>query len=80
VRVELPLNAVLFQIQAFSQTGVIGNLFYAVGFKLFGRPLQTRFARAAGTCETLERLETYGQLVHFLLRRTIGNVLCINTT
>ncbi len=44
---RLNTGAVVFAIHAFSQTGVIRNPFYAVGFKLFGRPLQKRFARDA---------------------------------
>lgn len=36
---------VLFRIHAFSQVGQIRNPFYWIGFKLFGRMLQKRFAR-----------------------------------
>ncbi len=38
-------GGVQFKIDAFSQTGLIRNLIYRVGFSLFGRRLQRRFAR-----------------------------------
>ena len=42
---NLATGAVEFRIHAVSQTGRIRNPFYWVGFKLFGRMLQRRFAR-----------------------------------
>ena len=36
-----------FHIHAYSKTGRIGNPFYKIGFALFGRGLQVRFARTA---------------------------------
>lgn len=38
-------GAIQFHIDAVSQASVIRNPFYWLGFKLFGRPLQRRFAR-----------------------------------
>lgn len=40
-------GAVTFHIDAFSQPDRIGNPFYRLGFKIFGRGLQQRFARTA---------------------------------
>jgi hypothetical protein len=42
---NLTTGAVQFRIHAVSQTGRIRNPFYWLGFKLFGRRLQRRFAR-----------------------------------
>jgi len=42
---NLASGAMQFRIQAVSQTGRIRNPFYWLGFKLFGRRLQRRFAR-----------------------------------
>lgn len=56
---NLASGAVTFRIHAVSQTGRIRNPFYWLGFKLFGRLLQQRFAR-----ESLQRLQ---QQVHELL-------------
>jgi hypothetical protein len=42
---NLKTGAVQFRIHAVSQTGHIRNPFYWLGFKLFGRMLQRRFAR-----------------------------------
>ncbi|RZK23681.1 MAG: DUF1990 family protein, partial [Hymenobacter sp.] len=42
---NLATGAVQFGIHAVSQTGHIRNPFYWLGFKLFGRGLQRRFAR-----------------------------------
>jgi uncharacterized protein (UPF0548 family) len=42
---NLSTGAVQFCIHAVSQTGRIRNPFYWLGFKLFGRRLQRRFAR-----------------------------------
>lgn len=42
---NLVTGAVQFRIHAVSQTGRIRNPFYWLGFKLFGRRLQRRFAR-----------------------------------
>ena len=42
---NLATGAVQFRIHAVSQKGHIGNPFYWLGFKLFGRWLQRRFAR-----------------------------------
>lgn len=42
---NLATGAVQFRIQAMSQSGHIRNPFYWLGFKLFGRMLQRRFAR-----------------------------------
>jgi Domain of unknown function (DUF1990) len=38
-------GAVQFKIDAFSKTGLIRNSIYRIGFNLFGRRLQRRFAR-----------------------------------
>ncbi|MBU6123171.1 DUF1990 domain-containing protein [Hymenobacter siberiensis] len=48
---NLPTGAVQFRIHAVSQSGQIRNPFYWVGFKLFGRILQRKFAR-----ESLRRM------------------------
>ena len=45
-------GAVQFRIHAVSQAGQIRNPFYWLGFKLFGRTLQRRFAR-----ESLRRMQ-----------------------
>ena len=42
---NLATGAVAFRIQAMSQPGFIRNPFYWLGFKMFGRMLQRRFAR-----------------------------------
>ncbi len=47
-------GAVGFHIDAFSKPDRIGNLFYRIGFKLFGRRLQLRFARTA-----IERMQRF---------------------
>jgi uncharacterized protein (UPF0548 family) len=49
---NLTTGAVQFRIHAVSQTGRIRNPFYWLGFKLFGRWLQRRFAR-----ESLRRMQ-----------------------
>jgi hypothetical protein len=49
---NLKSGAVQFQIHAVSQPGRIRNPFYWVGFKLFGRTLQRKFAR-----ESLRRMK-----------------------
>jgi len=41
---RLDSGEVFFRIHAFSRTGTIRNPFYALGFRLFGRRLQRRFA------------------------------------
>lgn len=43
---------ITFHIHAFSQTGHISNPFYRIGFKLFGRKLQVRFAH-----DSLKRMQ-----------------------
>ncbi len=58
---NLATGAVQFRIHAVSQTGRIRNPFYWLGFKLFGRMLQRRFAR-----ESLARMR---QLVAAALAR-----------
>lgn len=45
VHKNLATGAVQFRIHAMSQKGTIRNPFYWVGFKVFGRLLQRRFAR-----------------------------------
>ncbi|MDQ4076009.1 MAG: DUF1990 domain-containing protein [Chloroflexota bacterium] len=50
----LETGKIAFRIYAFSRTNEITNPFYRLGFKLFGRPLQKRFARRA-----LERMQTF---------------------
>jgi hypothetical protein len=50
----LTTGRVLFRIHAFSKTGRIDNPFYRIGFRLFGRRLQVRFARTA-----LERVQQF---------------------
>lgn len=57
----LDTGKVEFRIHAFSKTGVISNPFYRIGFTLFGRGLQTKFARTA-----LDRMR------EFVIRRTAG--------
>ena len=49
---NLTTGAVQFRIHAVSQSGQIRNPFYWVGFKLFGRTLQRKFAR-----ESLRRMQ-----------------------
>jgi uncharacterized protein (UPF0548 family) len=49
---NLTTGTVQFRIHAVSQTGRIRNPFYWLGFKLFGRWLQRRFAR-----ESLRRMQ-----------------------
>jgi hypothetical protein len=53
VRKEEATGRVLFHIDAVSKPDRIGNPFYRIGFKIFGRRLQLRFARAA--CERMQR-------------------------
>ena len=50
---NLNTGAVQFRIHAVSQAGQIRNPFYWIGFKLFGRMLQRKFAR-----ESLKRMRT----------------------
>ena len=45
VRKNLQTGAVQFHIDAVSQKGTIRNPFYWLGFRIFGRTLQRRFAR-----------------------------------
>ncbi len=52
VRKYLETGEVMFRIHSYSKTGRISNPFYRVGFALFGRGLQVRFAR-----EALKRME-----------------------
>ncbi len=54
VRKAQATGAVSFHIDSFSQPDRIGNLFYRIGFKLFGRRLQARFARTA-----IERMQRF---------------------
>lgn len=42
---QLQSGAVRFKVHAFSRTGVIRNPFYRIGFRIFGRYLQRRFAQ-----------------------------------
>ncbi|WP_139924532.1 DUF1990 domain-containing protein [Hymenobacter sp. DG01] len=49
---NLTTGRVRFHIHAFSQTGRISNPFYWIGFRLFGRMLQRRFAH-----ESMRRLK-----------------------
>ncbi len=51
VHKHLTTGRVMFRIHAFSQLGQIRNPFYWIGFRLFGRMLQRRFAR-----ESLRRM------------------------
>ncbi|OON69808.1 DUF1990 domain-containing protein [Hymenobacter sp. CRA2] len=44
---NLRTGKVKFQVQAYSQPDRISNPFYRIGFKLFGRSLQRRFARGS---------------------------------
>jgi Domain of unknown function (DUF1990) len=62
---NLASGAVSFQIHSFSRTGTITNPIYKLGFLIFGRALQRRFAR-----ESLRRMQvlvrealTHGQAV-----------------
>jgi len=43
----LDSGKVEFRIHAYSQTGTIRNIFYRIGFAIFGRRLQVRFSRQA---------------------------------
>ena len=54
VRKHAPTGRVDFHIDAFSKPDRIRNPFYRIGFKLFGRRLQLRFARTA-----LERMQRF---------------------
>jgi hypothetical protein len=49
---RLATGEVGFRIHSFSRTGTITNIFYRVGFFLFGRALQRRFAR-----QSLKRMQ-----------------------
>jgi Domain of unknown function (DUF1990) len=51
VHKHLATGRVLFRVHAYSQPDRIHNLFYRIGFKLFGRALQRRFAN-----ESLRRM------------------------
>jgi len=54
VRKDMKSGRVSFHMEAVSQPGRIANPFYRIGFKLFGRRLQLRFARTA--LERMQRL------------------------
>ena len=54
VRKEIASGRVLFHIDAFSKPDRIRNPFYRIGFKLFGRHLQIRFAHSA-----MERMQRF---------------------
>lgn len=54
VRKDMKTGQVSFHIEATSQPDHISNPFYRIGFKLFGRRLQLRFARTA--LERMQRL------------------------
>jgi hypothetical protein len=54
IRKEAATGHVRFHIDAFSKSDRIRNPFYRIGFKLFGRRLQLRFARSA-----LERMQRF---------------------
>jgi Domain of unknown function (DUF1990) len=49
---RLMTGEVTFRIRSFSRTGTITNVFYRIGFLIFGRALQRRFAR-----ESLRRMQ-----------------------
>lgn len=49
---RITTGAVSFRIHSFSRTGTITNRFYRIGFLIFGRGLQRRFAR-----ESLRRMQ-----------------------
>ncbi len=49
---RLTTGEVGFRIHSFSRTGTITNIFYRIGFFLFGRALQRRFAR-----QSLKRMQ-----------------------
>lgn len=51
---NLESGAVSFRIHAFSRTGIIKNPFYWLGFHLFGRRLQRRFAH-----ESMQRMQAF---------------------
>ncbi len=51
---NLQTGAIKFKISAFSQTGMIKNPLYRLGFRLFGRRLQKRFAR-----DSLRRMQLF---------------------
>ena len=51
VHKHLRTGRVLFRVHAYSQPDHIRNIFYRIGFKLFGRMLQRKFAR-----ESLRRI------------------------
>lgn len=54
VRKDMNSGRVTFHVEATSQPDHISNPFYRIGFKLFGRRLQLRFARSA--LERVQRL------------------------
>ncbi|MEO0560410.1 MAG: DUF1990 domain-containing protein [Bacteroidota bacterium] len=56
VRKDMKSGRVSFHIEAVSQPDRISNPFYRIGFKLFGRRLQLRFARTA--LKRMQRLTT----------------------
>ncbi|RAK63859.1 DUF1990 domain-containing protein [Hymenobacter edaphi] len=58
---NLASGQVRFQVKAYSQPGRIHNIFYRIGFKLFGRSLQRKFAR-----ESMKRMR---RLVDEALRK-----------
>ncbi|MCC3158032.1 DUF1990 domain-containing protein [Hymenobacter sp. 15J16-1T3B] len=47
VHKNLTSGKVRFQVKAYSQPDRIKNIFYRIGFKLFGRSLQRKFARGS---------------------------------
>jgi Domain of unknown function (DUF1990) len=61
VHKNLKNGQVRFQVKAYSQPERIKNIFYRIGFKLFGRTLQRKFAR-----ESLKRMR---MLVEEALRK-----------
>lgn len=61
VHKRITTGQVAFRIRSFSRTGTITNVFYRIGFLIFGRALQRRFAR-----ESLRRMQ-------MLVREALGH-------
>ena len=61
---QLTTGRVLLRIHAVSKTGHISNIFYRIGFRIFGRALQRRFAHRA-----LDRAAVAVQRIQFLRQR-----------
>lgn len=58
---QLDTGRVIMKIHAVSKTGHIANIFYRIGFRLFGRTLQRRFAHGS-LARTREQVEVMVRL------------------